>query len=142
MSNRIDKITGARTAQKDPVYTDFYPNFNKHPETGKLVKLLDGEAIKRGLRNLIYTNQGERFFDRKKGCNIRKVLFENFSDQSTQLLKKYIEDAINNYEPRVSLLEVSVTPFEEQNFYSIVIIFEMINHKEPLNLTLKLYRVR
>lgn len=142
MSNRIDKITGDRSAKRPPVYTDFYPNFNKHPETGKLVKLVDADAIKRAIRNLIFTNRGERFFDMKKGCNVRKILFENFSDQTTELLKTYIEDAINNYEPRVSLLEVAVSPFEEQNYYNIVIVFTMINNKEPLTLSLKLYRVR
>lgn len=140
--NRIDKITNNRNKSRDPFYSDFFVNFNNHPETGKLVLNKDAEAIKRALKNLIYTNKGERFYDPNLGCDLKKILFENFSEVTTQMIKTYIEDAINTYEPRVSLIEVVVVPYEEQNLYNIIIVFEMINQAEPITLTLNLYRVR
>lgn len=139
---RINKITSSRVKDRGPTYTDFYINFNKHPETGKLMLNNDAEAIKKALRALIMTFKGERFYDPDKGSNIRRALFEQFSDQTTDLLKTYIREAIENYEPRVNLLEVLVTPFEEQNLYRIAVIFEMTNSTSPITLTLTLERIR
>ncbi len=140
-SKRIDKITGAMK-KKDALYSDFYVNFNKHPDTGNLTKYTDAASVSRAIRNLIFTNKGERLFDPSIGCDVRKILFENFSEQTTDALKTYIEETINNHESRVNLLEVVVTPKEDRNLYVVSIVFEIYNSETPLSITLQLNRVR
>lgn len=140
-SRRLDKITKARM-EKPVLNADLYTNFNKHPETGFLVRNTDANAVKTAIRNLLLTNKGERLFQPDIGSNIRKALFEDISDVTTNMLKTYIEDAIRDYEPRVNVLEILVVPDEVQNAYRVSIIFEIINNTVPQTLNLILYRVR
>lgn len=139
---RLAKITAHREASKKPAYSDFMTNFNKHPETNMLVRNLNESAIKRAIRNLILTNKGERKHQPEFGCDVRRALFENFSPEVTDMIKTYISDAIDQFEPRVNLMDVVVTPVEQQHLYVIMIFYEMLNKEEPETLTLQLYRVR
>jgi phage baseplate assembly protein W len=140
-TTRADKITKNKTA-KDVHYADLYTNFNAHPETGFLVRNTDSNAVKAALRNLILTNKGERLFQPTIGSNIRKILFEDISDTSTNMLRTYIEDAIADHEPRVRVIETLIAPDEVSNAYRVSIIFEIINNTTPQTLNLTLYRVR
>jgi len=140
--NRIDKITARRATTKEPVYSDLLVNFDKHPETGFLTRTTEENAVKRALRNLILTNKGERLYQPDIGCSIRRVLFEDISPVTTELLQNYIEEAVNRYEPRVDLTKVIVNPNEINNSYEVSIIYEIINNSIPQALTLTLQRVR
>lgn len=140
-TKRIDKITKNKTA-KEISFADLYTNFNKHPETGFLVRNIDANAVKTALRNLILTNKGERLFQPNIGSNIRKILFENMSPTTENMLKTYIEDAIADHEPRVKVVEILVSGDDVQNLYKVSIIFEIINNTTPQILNLTLYRVR
>lgn len=121
---------------------DLYTNFNKHPETGFLVRNLDANAVKTAIRNLLLTNKGERLFQPDIGSNIRKVLFEDISTTTSNMLKTYIEDAIKQHEPRVNVLDIIIAADDIQNAYRVSIIFEIINNTVPQTLNLTLYRVR
>lgn len=140
-TKRIDKITKSKTA-KDVHFADLYTNFNKHPETGFLVRNTDNNAVKAALRNLILTNKGERLFQPDIGSNIRKVLFENMSKTSEDMLKTYIEDAILEHEPRVKPIDIVVVGDDVTNSYKVSIVFEIINNTITQVLNLTLYRVR
>lgn len=144
MVSRIDKITGRdNAAAKQPIYSDLYTNFNRHPESGALVRTTDEAAVKRALRNLILTNRGERFFQPTLGTDLYKLLFENMSEVTEDLIKTYITDSINDYESaRVRLINVKVTGNEIMNSYDVAIIFELINNTTPTVLNLTLHRVR
>lgn len=138
---RLDKITKNKTA-KDVSFSDLFTNFNKHPETGFLVRNTDNNAVKAALRNLIMTNKGERLFQPDIGSNIRKVLFENMSKTAEDMLKTYIEDAILDHEPRVRPVEILVVGDDVTNSYKVSIVFEIINNTTTQVLNLTLYRVR
>lgn len=143
MAERIDKITGRDRVQgRGASYSDIYTNFNRHPETGALVRLVDEASVKRSLRNLILTNRGERMFQPTLGTDLYKMLFDNMSPVTEDLIKTYITDAINDYEPRVSLITVRVIGNELTNSYDVAIVFEIINSTTPSTLNLTLRRVR
>lgn len=139
---RIDKITSARAISRDANYSDFLVNFNRHPETGFLVKNDDAAAVKRALRNLIQTNKGERLMQPDYGCDVRKALFEDISPITTNLIKTYIEDAVTKYEPRIRIVNVGVNANESYNSYEVSIVYEIINNTIPQAITLTLFRVR
>lgn len=140
---RLDKFTSARQPKdRKPAYSDFFTNFNKHPDTGALVRLTEADSVKRALRNLLLTNRGERVYRPDLGSDIRRVLFEPMTEQMADQLKTYIEDAIGKHEPRVKVVRVLVVPYETQNAYSVNILYEIINSNELQNLNLNLVRVR
>ena len=139
---RIDKVTSQLYSNTAVAYSDFYTNFNKHPETGALGLNTNVQAVKRALRNLLMTDVGERMFQPNYGCNIRKVLFEEVSAVNTTLLKSHIQDAIANYEPRVRVQEIVVVANQDAHSYEIAIVFQVINNTNIATLNLTLKRVR
>lgn len=133
---------GKYTSSGDEIhYSDIPTNFNIHPETGYLMKNLNAVAVKAAMKNVIMTNQGEVPFQPNKGSNIRKILFEDISEVTTDMLKMHIRDALAT-ETRVHILDLIVIPDEVLQSYNITIVFEIINNTNQQVLNLVLYRVR
>ena len=57
-------------------------------------------------------------------------------------IENEIKMSIENYEPRVRLIDVVATPFEKQNAYAVTVEFYIVNSSVPVTLTTLLYRVR
>lgn len=138
--SRIDKYTSK--GKKSEIYSDFFNDLTPHPDTKQLVRKTNEDSVKQAIRNLLLTNQYDRLFQPDIFSNIKKVLFEHISPQTTELLKTYITDVITNYEPRASIIEVFVKPSEHQQAYFITIVFFVLNNPTPVNLQVSLYRVR
>lgn len=139
--NRLNKITNS-SKQQEFFYSDFFTNFNNHPNTGYLVRLTNEESIKRALRNLLLTNRTERRFQPQFGGDLHKLLFEDISPITSNLIQKSIEDTISRFEPRIKLINVTVIPNEQRNSYEVGIIFQPINISTQSAMTVTLYRVR
>jgi hypothetical protein len=82
------------------IYKDINLNFTRHPITGDISKLSNVEAVKRSVRNLVNTNFYERPFHPEIGSDVRAILFEPVTSLVADVLKRYVEDVINNFEPR------------------------------------------
>lgn len=124
------------------LYSDFLTDLNPHPEMKDVVRFTNENAVKRSIRNLILTNRYERPFQPRIGSDINKILFEPMNTVTASILKQYIQETIENYEPRCKLIDVLVAGYEERNVYVVSIIFATINKEEPTTLQLSLYRVR
>jgi len=123
------------------IFTDLNLNFTRHPVTGDVSKLTDVEAIKRSVRNLVQTNFYERPFHPEIGSNIRRTLFEPVSPMTANLLSRYVEDVIVNFEPRVELANVICIGDIDGNQYEVVIEFYIRNVPVDLQ-TVNLYLER
>lgn len=140
---RIDKITRKdKASEKKPYYSDFYTNFNRHPQNNRLVKYTNEESVKRSIRNLILTDKYDRPFQPEIGCRVRGLLFENMSDLIVQEIKATIRETIDVYEPRARVIDVIVQTNEARQSYEVYIYFEVINSVEPITLNITLYRAR
>lgn len=107
-----------------------------------LLKLSDEQSVKESIKNLIMTNRGERLFQPEVGCDIRRLLFDNFTPDRLIIAKELIRTTLKNYEPRAGLIGVDVISGIDDNSISITITFNIINREEPVVLTLTLDRVR
>jgi hypothetical protein len=56
MTDRIDALTTRKTVTRDPVFTDFYNNFNVHPQNKRLALHTDEQSVRRSMRNILSTN--------------------------------------------------------------------------------------
>lgn len=139
---RIDKITKSEKAAAKPAYSDFYNNFNIHPQNNRLSKYTNADSVKRSLRNLILTDKYERLFQPEVGSSVRSLLFEPITDITSIRLKDAIEDTITKHEPRVRLISTEVFANEARNSYDVYIVFEVINTVDPVSLNLTLFRAR
>lgn len=101
-------------------------SFQVNPLNYDLVDLKNEAAISRSIRNLVYTITGERFFTSNLGSKISQSLFENIDDISSSVLKDEIENVINNYEPRVKLIKVEVSPNYDEYTFDVYIQYNII----------------
>lgn len=131
-----------QTSQVEVVYSDFPVDFNIHPSKLDLMTVSNEESVKQSVKNILLTDRGERLFNPTMGSDIRSLLFENMSPQTESSLRDYIETAINNYEPRASLIDVIVSAMPDLNAYSVTVVFSVINKSEPVVLDILLNRIR
>ena len=128
--------------QTNTFFSDFNMSFATHDTTKDLSVLKNENSVKQAIKNLILTDVFERPFQPGIGCNIRNVLFELFSPQTSDNAKTYIRETIEQYEPRASIKDISVSPNVDQNSLAATIKFSIINTVEIQNLTVLVDRIR
>lgn len=129
-------------ARATRTFADLDFNFFRHPRTDDVTVRSDEEAIKQSIRNLLLTRNFERPFRSQIGSPILNLLFEPVSTLTTAMVKRVIENTIENFEPRVDLLDVTVKFNEEQNNAIIGIIFRIKNTQTPVSVNIVLERTR
>lgn len=131
-----------QTFQRKNLYKDFDLSMAVNPLTGDIGVKTDAAAINQSLKNLINTNFYERPFRPNIGTNLQRLLFEPADVITINELRYGIFETINNYEPRVELIEVDIEDYSERNAYRITIIYRINLQKEPVNFTYTLKRLR
>ena len=131
-----------QTTRSTPKFKDFYNNFDTHPVRKDLFVLSDVDDIKNSIKNLIFTDPGERFFNPYLGGGIKQSLFEDVSAVTSYNIQTQVEATIENFEPRAKLIAVYVTPYADENAYNIQIVFSTINNPAPITFDVLLTRVR
>ena len=123
-------------------YSDLNLDFVPHPMTGDVTILTDMEALKRSIRNLVFTSKYERRFRPELDAGIRRYLFEPLTSITCLKIKNAIENTIKQQEKRVELIEISVTGNEKTNSFDVSILFRPKNVRDVTNLSLTLTRTR
>lgn len=123
-------------------YSDINLLFSRHPSTGDVTKKTDIEAIKASVRNIIQTKNYERPFHPEIGCQVHGLLFENITPVVIQVMQRTIAQAIDKFEPRVTLNEVNINPQVDNNGILVDVYFTINNTQEPVVLSTTLTRIR
>lgn len=123
-------------------YKDLDLNLSCHPNTHDLMYVQNDEAVKRSVKNIILTSYNERHFDDFFGSDVNSSLFENISPMTIINIQNSIENALNTFEPRITLLNVELVPDFENNGYSATIWFNILNQINPVKVDLFLEKVR
>ena len=105
-------------------YKDLSMSFETNPLNDDLVSLSDTTAIARSLRNIVFTQPGEKFFNPDFGSRITESLFENVDEVSALAIEDEIKSSIINFEPRVNLSFVNVKPNPDDNEMNVTIEYE------------------
>jgi phage baseplate assembly protein W len=111
-------------------FKDLSNTFKLHPVTGDLIVKKDAEAIKQAIINLLSTVKGERFFNFSLGSELRNLLFEPLDDATASSIQREVITVIQNYEPRVRLLEITVDSNYEYNGFDVGIQYEIVGRED------------
>jgi phage baseplate assembly protein W len=128
--------------KKRVLFTDFHKDLTINPLSSDLALKTNEESIKQSLKNLILTDRGERLFQPNLGSDVRASLFENATPVTLKILEERVKDVINNFEPRVSLIDVDVTSLYDDNKVKVTIYFYVKNSEDPISVTVFIERVR
>ena len=112
-------------------FKDLSMSFKTNPLNDDLIGLKNTNAIARSLKNIVFTQPGEKFFNPDFGSRISESLFENVDDVSALAIEDEIRSSIINFEPRVNLLNVSVNPNPDDNEMNVVIQYEVTGIDVP-----------
>ena len=112
-------------------FKDISMTFQSNPLNEDLIALKNANAIARSVRNIVMTLPGEKFFNPTFGSRISESLFENIDDITATVIIDEIRESIDNYEPRVDLLDVQAFPDYDNNSFDVTIIYEIIGIEIP-----------
>ena len=88
-------------------FKDISLSFSRHPVTNDLVALKNEDAVKKSVINLCRTKLNERFFNDLLGTRIEESLFDLNNDDIASVLETEIETLLENYEPRITVNDIS-----------------------------------
>ena len=112
-------------------FKDISMSFQSNPLTNDLIALKNASAIARSIRNIVFTQPGEKFFNPNFGSRISESLFDNVDNTSADVIRDQIRSSIRNFEPRVNLLRVVVAPNFDENEMNVKITYEIIGIDVP-----------
>ena len=112
-------------------FKDISMSFETNPLNEDLIALKNTSAIARSIRNIVFTQPGEKFFNPEFGSRVSESLFEVVDEVSTIAIRDEIRSSIINYEPRVNLLDVLVNPNPGENEMNVTIKYEIVGIDIP-----------
>ena len=127
---------------KEPVFKDIPLSFTAHPITGNVKALVNRDAVKQSVKNIVLTNFYERPYAPTLGGDILAQLFENMDPITEYNVEKNIRQALDNYEPRAIVDDITSDFNQDGNAINVTITFQIENDADPLSVNVLLNRVR
>lgn len=112
-------------------FKDISMTFQNNPLNSDLIVLKNETAIARSIRNIVFTLPGEKFFNPNFGSRVSRSLFENVDEISASIINDEIRNSINNFEPRVSLIDVQTIPDFDNGEFDVIIIYRVVGVDIP-----------
>ena len=108
---------------------------------GRMAWSYGEENVRQCIRVLLLTEPGERLMREEFGCGLRRFLFEPNTVTTRQLIRERVSQAIERWEPRVTVEEIQVEPDPvEARVVHLKILFRLTATRalESLGLSLQL----
>ena len=91
----------------------FYPNFTT------------ADSIKNNLLNYFLTNPGEIPLNPEFGGGLRAFIFEQIAESNLDNLKEKINNDLGNFFPNITVIELQVNGFEDQNTINTILKYSV-----------------
>ena len=113
------------------VFKDINLSFKRHPVTNDVVTISNEDAIKRSVKNIVFTILGEKPFDPFFGSVINESLFDLNTNLSEVRISDEIKSSLLNYEPRIDNVIVYVTVSPDSNEMNATVQYEIVGLPTP-----------
>ena len=112
-------------------FKDINLSFKRHPVTNDLVVIKNEDAIKKSVKNIIFTILGEKPYVPLFGTSVNNSLFE-LSDPLNQIrISDEIQSTLLNYEPRISNIQVTVSNYPDSHELNATIQYDITGMASP-----------
>ena len=112
-------------------FKDINLSFKRHPVTNDVVTIRNEDAIKRSVKNIIFTVLGEKPFVPLFGSVINESLFELSTALSEMKVSDEITQSLLNYEPRIANTEVTVSLYPDSNEMNVTVQYDIVGIPAP-----------
>ena len=112
-------------------FKDINLSFKRHPVTNDVVTIRNEDAIKRSVKNIIFTILGEKPFEPNFGSVINESLFDLNTNLKEIRVSDEIRSSLLNYEPRISNIDVTVTVAPDTNEMNCTVQYDITGIPAP-----------
>ena len=112
-------------------FKDINLSFKRHPVTNDVVTIRNEDAIKRSVKNIIFTILGEKPFIPLFGSVINESLFDLNTNLSEIRITDEIKSSLLNYEPRIDNVEVTVQVSPDRNEMNCTVQYDIVGLPTP-----------
>ena len=112
-------------------FKDINLSFKRHPVTNDVLTISDEDAIKRSVRNIVFTILGEKPFDPNFGSVINDSLFELDTSLNQVRVSDEITQSLLSYEPRISNVEVTASIYPDSNELNCTVQYDITGIPAP-----------
>ena len=112
-------------------FRDINLSFKRHPVTNDLVTIRDEDAIKRSVKNIIFTILGEKPFEPSFGSVINDALFDLDTNLNEIRIQDEITSSLNRFEPRIDNIIVTVSVVPDTNEMNCTVQYDIVGLSTP-----------
>ena len=112
-------------------FNDINLSFKRHPVTNDVLTVSNEDAIKRSVKNIIFTILGEKPFEPNFGSVISQSLFDLNTNLNEIRISDEIQQSLLNYEPRIDNIVVTASIYPDSNELNCVVQYEIVGIPAP-----------
>jgi len=153
-SINFNNFKNTNYSQKRYTYTDMFLDLTQEPHKHIIERnnsnnnerdmkvAYDMSAIRNSITNLFNTIPGERILLPDYGCDLRRYVFEQISESNARFIGRTIKRSIEQWEPRVVIINIGVDAYIDEYRYEIALTMEVpfLQTNEKFNLSAALNR--
>ena len=110
---------------------DINLSFKRHPVTNDVVAIRDEDAIKRSVRNIVFTILGEKPFNPTFGSVMNDALFELSTSLNEISISDEITSSLNRFEPRITNVVTTATVYPDSNELNCTVQYDIVGIPAP-----------
>lgn len=128
-NNALVKILGKRIA------------FPLQLDDRNQLAMVDGDtAVRQSIYLIVMTVPGERVLRPEFGCRIHELIFDPINKQTMITAKRFVEEAIRRWEPRIEVVELEVDAGDVDRAELLINIkYKHKNRPDPRSLVFPYY---
>ncbi len=107
--------------------------------TGNLQLSTKGQNLEESIHVILRTNLGERVYRPDFGSRLSELVFAPLNTNTLLLLRLYVEEALEAWEPRIDLIEVLTDPDPVRGRVDITIKYYPKGSPDPRSLVYPFY---
>ena len=112
-------------------FKDINLSFKRHPVTNDVLTVSDEDAIKRSVKNIIFTILGEKPFSPNFGSFVTQSLFDLTTGYDAITLEDEIKNVLYRFEPRIDNVRIEVSIYPDSNEVNATIQYDIVGEPSP-----------
>lgn len=116
------------------IFSDIHHDI-KVDAQGSIKKVINIDAVKTSIDNILRTAKGTRVMLRSFGSGLKGMLFENIDDSLTDIIADEIKESINIWDNRVIINSINFKTDADRNSVEVLVKFAIRGYDEVFSMS-------
>jgi phage baseplate assembly protein W len=141
MAYKNIEINDATSVEQTVVkQSQFYKGFSSVDNTSSATELYDFALIKQDIINHFNTRKGERVMNPEFGCDLKRILFDQITEDTFNSIQQTINESITSFIPEIETTDVIIEnnpDYDNNNLISITVKYRLRISQNPDQVTVQ-----